>query len=165
MKILLGKKKGIEKHEILIDDQDFELINQYVWWVVKGKNGILYARGHLRGKKGEDRKMVFMHQVIMQDTKIDHENRNGLDNQRNNLRKCNDSQNLGNSIARMGRKFKGVFKGVPRARKPWRAQIQVNGKFHCLGHFWTQEEAALAYNEAAKRYFGKFALLNEVSHE
>ena len=38
--------------------------------------------------------------------------------------------------------------------------LTVNGKFTYLGSFDTQIQAAMAYDEAAKKYFGQYAKLN-----
>jgi hypothetical protein len=46
----------------------------------------------------------------------------------------------------------------------WQAKIGVNNKRIHLGSYHTEEEAASAYNEGAKKYHGEFASLNEVSH-
>jgi hypothetical protein len=43
----------------------------------------------------------------------------------------------------------------------WRARICVNYKEIGLGFFSTPQEAAKAYNDAALKYFGEFAYLNE----
>ena len=44
--------------------------------------------------------------------------------------------------------------------RPWQARIHVKHKPIFLGYFSTIEEAAMAYDEAARKYFGDFARLN-----
>ncbi|OJI04523.1 HNH endonuclease [Polynucleobacter sp. MWH-Adler-W8] len=55
---------------------------------------------------------------------------------------------------------KSGYRGVSWSsrRNIWRAQFKRKG----LGYFATKEEAALAYNEAAKRLHGEFACLNVI---
>lgn len=87
---------------------------------------------------------------------VDHVNRNPLDNRRANLRICTRSQNCMNrkSTPRSG------FKGVVQNGSGWAAHIKMNRKVHHLGTYRTKEEAARAYDSAAKRMFGEFAVLN-----
>jgi hypothetical protein len=88
---------------------------------------------------------------------VDHENRNRSDNRIANLREATNSQNLSNSIAR--KTSKSGIKGVTWApdRKKWLAKICVNYKAKKLGYFATAEEAAQAYETAAREAFGEFA--------
>lgn len=45
-------------------------------------------------------------------------------------------------------------------RKPWRAQITIDGRARSLGQYNTKEEAAQAYDDAAREHFGEFAVVN-----
>ncbi len=56
-------------------------------------------------------------------------------------------------------RFKGVRR-MGRARQYWRASISSKGKRHILGQFDSEEEAALAYDQAARQLFGRYAALN-----
>lgn len=96
---------------------------------------------------------------------VDHRDRNGLNNTRGNLRLATSSLNIANSGRRAGKvgsKFKGVHP-CPRnchRRKPWRAAIKVDYRQIHLGTFAMEAEAAEAYDAAALKYFGEFALTN-----
>ena len=141
------------KQIILIDDEDFPAINQFKWYAVK-INNIYYA---LR------RDGLSMHRFLLPTINyIDHKDGNGLNNRRDNLRPCTNSQNLANTKPQEGRasKYKGVSFCKSRPNSPWRAWICVNYKRMYLGSFLTEQEAALHYNIAADHYFGEFAYLN-----
>lgn len=89
---------------------------------------------------------------------VDHINKNRMDCRKKNLRKSNYQLNKANSKAHKKRKFKGV-------RKSWskfRSTIVFNGKQIHLGMYPTELEAAKAYNDAALKYFGSHAELNDV---
>lgn len=55
-----------------------------------------------------------------------------------------------------------VYKGVcwDKVKSRWYASICVDGRRTYLGRYGTQNEAATAYNAAAKEHFGEFAYLN-----
>lgn len=91
---------------------------------------------------------------------VDHENHNGLDCQRSNLRIATAK---GNSANRQPNRHRSCpFKGVHYHKKQQRffAHIRVDRKKIHLGTFGTAEEAARAYDAAAVKYFGEFACLN-----
>lgn len=50
------------------------------------------------------------------------------------------------------------FKGVDfhKNTKKYRARITVHRKSHCLGYFYTPEEAAAAYAKASLELHGEF---------
>lgn len=87
---------------------------------------------------------------------IDHKDGDPFKNLASNLRLCNYSQNNSN------RAFKNSvgFRGVTKSRGRYKAQISLNNRRIFLGRFNTKEEAAHAYDAAAKKYHGEFAILN-----
>jgi len=89
----------------------------------------------------------------------DHADRNKLNNRKANLRLATRSQNMQNVGPRRSNRcgLKGVT-GTKYGR--WVARISKDGKRRTIGVFSTKEEAACAYDAAAKKLFGKFAYLN-----
>ena len=47
-----------------------------------------------------------------------------------------------------------------KKERRWRASIMVNGKQELIGKFEEEKEAAKAYDNAARKYRGEFAVLN-----
>jgi hypothetical protein len=138
----------------LVDDEDYEYLNQWKWSVVKTYNGNAYA--FRRVKIADYRyKAIMMHNVIL-NTPVgllcDHKDRNGLNNQRNNLRLCNRSQNMANRCKWGSQKYKGVVlrKGL----------FEVRVAKQLVGVYADEKSAALKYNEEALKKFGEFAVLN-----
>jgi hypothetical protein len=143
----------------IVDAADFEWLSQWNWyahWSPGTKT--FYA---VRNKSPN------MHQLILgcgTDDDIDHKNNDTLDNRRNNLRKCTHGQNAANTKRRTKWGYKGVV-FYPTARKhKWSARIVKDGKHIHLGMFLTVEEAAKAYDAAAKIYHGEFAQTNFPEH-
>ena len=144
----------------IVDDADFEWLNQWEW-SVKKTAGLFYAvRATHKGGQTH-----YMHRQIMglkkgDGKQIDHINRTGIDNRRSNLRLCDYSTNRQNSIKRRGStsKYKGVHWYKPI--KKWKSTITINKKLVFLGHYKTEEDAARVYDKKARELFGEFARLN-----
>ena len=142
----------------LIDEQDFPLI--------QGKTWCISALGYVVARCKETKKVIYMHRLIMgnpQGKCIDHINGDKHDNRRCNLRICSKGENIRNGRKRIGdftSKYKGVF--FDKRRNSWRSEITVNYKNKYLGRFFSEEDAAKAYNTAAINFFGEFAKLNVI---
>lgn len=91
---------------------------------------------------------------------VDHIDRNRLNNKRNNLRPTSNSQNACNRGPSSNNTT--GYKGVTKAGVKWQAQIMAQGMPLYLGRYSTPEQAAKAYNDAARIYHGEYALLNDV---
>lgn len=145
----------------LVDDEDFEWLNQWKW--TANYNGNWYAVRRIRNKGVQT--TVYMHRLVLElNTKdkriVDHIDHNTLDNRKCNLRVATKSENAANcrSHKRTTSKFKGVY--WKKKDKKWCAAIRVQGESRHLGLFKLEKLAALAYDMAATKYFGVFAKLN-----
>jgi len=141
----------------VVSDRDYAYLQRWTWNCVGGK----YAQR----KHGQQ--YIYMHHAarrkgLAASSRIDHVNRNTLDNRRCNLRPADRSCNGANR----GKQVNNTsgFKGVcwNRAARKWMAQITVRGVNHYLGVFVSKHEAARAYNRAARKFFGKYACLNRL---
>lgn len=147
----------------LVDDEDYEYLNRFKWHARKAKK-TWYAD---LSRLNDDGNKISMHRFIMQpddNVLIDHKDRNGLNNQRNNLRECSQSQNLSNVGKPLRVSSHSKYKGVTfsKDKNTWMAQIKHNYKYKYIGYFKTEIEAALAYNQMAFFYHGEFANLNQL---
>jgi hypothetical protein len=137
----------------LVDAVDYEWLCKWNWHAsrLQGTN-VFYAREH----------HVLMHRRIMGNPRgrVDHRDRNTLDNRRNNLRIATPSQNNQNKVK--SKRNKSGFKGASwiASRKHWQATAGMNGKNINLGCFRTAREAARAYDAFASKHYGEFARLN-----
>lgn len=146
----------------LVDDEDFERLSAYRWQAEWSTNGqTWYAKR--RGPVPDGRVMTIrMHREVMRPAPgqvVDHKNHDGLDNQKQNLRVCTHADNGRNK--RRKKPAASRYKGVTfcKCTNRWRAQITVENVNKPLGRFDTEEEAALAYANAACEAFGEFACL------
>jgi hypothetical protein len=151
-------KKYIQlKHgTAIIDEQDFDRINQYKWNSVDndGTGKRHYATCKIRGMT------VYMHRMVMgaqSGETVDHIDGNGLNNSRENLRFVVPSQNNLNQRAREDNT--SGHKGISWCpdREKYQVYINVDRKRKSLGRYRTLEEAIYVRDQAAKKHYGEFA--------
>lgn len=142
----------------LVDDADYEFLSQFNWRP-KLSDGTASNYHAVRDVVVGSKKLtVRMHRLITEaehDQIVFHINGDTLDNRRRNLQ-CYRSNPW------TGRASKSGFKGVKQvAPSLWRAEISIGGHLHLLGdEFNDPENAAIAYDEAARAYYGKQAVTN-----
>ncbi len=157
------KASGGEK--VKIDHADLKRVEQHSWRVTKGTTGRPRVVTSIRGPNGV--RQITLGKFIMKPPKgkqvYPRRFNEGLDYRRNNLIVCTlqERQQL-LPKNRMG--ASSTYRGVSwvRSSKQWRAAIEVDGRSINLGHFKNESHAALAYNRAARKYFGKIAYQNQV---
>lgn len=145
----------------VVDDEDFDNLNQYKWSLVRG-----YAKRMTWDSKTKKVGNLTMHQIVLgkkDGFEIDHINRNRLDNRKQNLRHVTKSQNRMNTPVRADSKtgVKGVTLYKGRDKKYGvRIRNKRNGKLLFLGSFYTLKEASSFYNKKAIEMNGEYACVN-----
>ena len=152
----------------LVDDADFDWLYQWKWYALKDRS----CNSFRAVRRGKDHHQIIMARLMLgleygDKYEVDHKNRNPLDNRRDNLRICTHQENSRNRKSFRGTtsKYKGVYWEKGRKGEKWRATIFFSNKLIHIGYFTIEEEAARAYNEMAKEYFGKFACLNQINEK
>lgn len=149
--------------KIVVDDNMFIELSKYKWYSTTSG----YAQRYIYVGKGVSIS-EFMHRRIMgakgRNQYVDHINGNKSDNRRENLRLVSPHQSVTNVPKRNIKNPTSKYKGVSQSNSSgkWRSRIISNGKEHLLGLYMTQEDAAIAYNRAARELFGEYALLNKI---
>jgi hypothetical protein len=157
---LYSRKYGIKK--VIIDDEDYELYKSKTWSLRYNSHAkSFYCSWHRVGGK-----TIYLHRLIMgakdRTQIVDHINHDTMDNRKNNLRICSIRESNRNTRSRISNisGYKGV--SFSKIRNKWWARIGINYESIDLGYFDDKKDAARAYNEAAKKYHGEFALLNAI---
>jgi hypothetical protein len=148
----------------IVDDEDYEELAKHKWqarWNPECKTWYAWRMDRSSGACVN----VAMHRQILNAKKpyqVDHADHNGLNNRRHNIRVATAQQNGSNRrVSQHSSKYKGVCWESRRSK--WLAQIGVGKKNLFVGRFASELKAAEAYDEAAKKYHGEFALLNKAA--
>ena len=160
----MAKEIQLSQGKVAIDDdEDFEYLNQWKWSANNPK-GKCYAVRSITIEKGK-RTRIIMHRLIMNANKgfvIDHIDGQTLNNLKSNLRICTHAENLRNRKVSVNSKSrdKGVY--YDKKTEKWIAEINKDRKRVWTKYFMNPIDAAKAYNEAAIKFHGEFAKLNEI---
>lgn len=145
----------------LVDDEDFERLNQWKWCAYKHRNTFYAVRSTY--KQGKEN--IKMHRQILNLKKgdgniCDHKNRNGLDNRKENLRLTTTGLNKYNCKKYVSNT--SGYRGVSwyKDKRKWGADISKNGVGTFCGYYDDKVDAAKAYDYAAIRIWGEDAILN-----
>jgi hypothetical protein len=141
----------------LCDAGDVPLIAGTSWRHLHTRGGA-YAISQTSKESEGGARTIYMHRLFVAEPGklTDHRSRDRLDNRRDNLRPCTPAQNSANAHRASTR----PYKGVEERNGHFRACLEVGGKPITLCGFSSAEEAARAYDAAALRHFGEFALTN-----
>jgi hypothetical protein len=127
----------------LIDDEDFERVSQYKWCAFESGN-TFYAMRRVGRKIGKG--MMQMHRFILatpSHLQTDHIDRDGLNNQKINLRAVTPRQNQQNLRNGKSSRFPGVCWN--KRSKSWMAYFWFRGRVRHLGYFKNEDDAHAMY--------------------
>lgn len=139
----------------LVDDEDFEYLNQWKWYL--SSKGYAMRGTHVGSSKDGSRKTIHlrMHRIINntpEGLQTDHINRDKLDNRKENLRSVTNRQNqLNRSVQKNNTSgHNGVY--WHKLNRKWVAFIKTNEKVKYIASFENIEDAIKAREEAEKIY-------------
>ena len=136
------------KLKCFIDAEDFEKINKYNWHCQKDGN-TYYARTVV------NKKHYSMHRIIMkaqQGQIIDHINRNGLDNRKNNLRFCTIRENSLNRKINIRNKTGYTGISIDKQSGKYKVTFEKYRKSYHGGYFEKIEDAIKARKLLEAKY-------------
>ena len=153
--ILIKHKKQNKEYECLVDEDKWHELTYMKTWFYNTNDYITNNKTKLIHRYLYE---IYKPEENISNLQIDHKNRNRLDNRMSNLRITTSGQNNYNRES----KNKNGYRGVHKDKKKYCAKIKYEGNEYGKYGLDTKEEAALAYNELAIKYYGDFAILNTV---
>lgn len=158
----------ISGRKVKVDKEDLERIQERSWRITEATTGRPRVVTSIRTKDGV--RSVTLGKFLMNPPKNKQvycqRFNDGLDYRKENLIVCTLSERqrlLPKRRVETSSRFRGV--SYQKASKKWRAGIEVEGKQINLGEFRKEEDAAEAYNKAARKYFGAKAYQNSIGRK
>ena len=151
-KYVVAHNNGVQ---FQVSDEWFAVLSRYTWtadWRPKVRSW----RAHTR----IDGHRVYMQRLVagaQPGQEVDHVDHDETNNEDTNLRLCTHAENVANARKRRGTtsRYKGVYWEKERAK--WAAEMRgPDNKWHRIGRFDDEKEAARAYEEAARKRWGEF---------
>lgn len=149
----------------LVDDEDYEYLSKWKWYAHRRDKKYTYYA--IRTDYSNGKKQIRMHNAIalkygINDyEELDHIDRNGLNNQKDNLRTVTRGENNFNR-RNFGKLPKGIRLHKSKYKKKngdikeyikYQARINVNGKSIFLGNYKELSKAIDSYQRASKKYY------------
>lgn len=167
------------KHAI-VDDEDYVFLDRFSWQCILSPDGTESVSTNFKLQNGRWVSIPmnrFLYKPKIQH-KVAYKNKNPLDNRKENLVLLTTSEFNGTAWKMYAREKKHMigkrkkrnltseYKGVhyscdSRYKKRWIGAIHSNGKA-ITKHFLTEIEAALWYNDMAKKLFGAHSYQNKI---
>jgi len=154
----------------VVDDEDFDRVSKYKWSYMKEKRtGFEFIFTRVWSDKEERYILHYLHRVI---ARVRRKSGKGVGFRNDNIFDCRKANLISGNINHIRlldvkhsnntSGYRGVSKIGWTVKPRWRSQLIYKGTHHDLGSYATPEDAALAYNEAAKKYFGDLAYQNVI---
>lgn len=118
---------------VLVSREDYPALREFTWTIYRSRR-CKYAMTRARDPKTGQYKRISMHRLITgaKPGEIpDHENNDGTDNRRENLRMATHAQNAATRRPKLGQRFRGV----KRIGDQWTATVSRGGLKEYLGRF------------------------------
>lgn len=143
----IGYINNKNKAVFYFDLEDYDKIKGYTWYS---------SHGYISTRERGNQKLLRLHRLVMNapsNKVVDHINHNPLDNRKENLRVCNQSDNT------INRKSAKNYTGVQGVRLmpsgKWETRLTYHGKVY-IKRFPTLEEAVSYRKQLEEKYFGEF---------
>lgn len=156
------------KVRVKVDISDLPKIDKHTWRVTEGTTGRQRIVTSIRGPNGV--RNITLGRYLMKPPKgkqvYPRRFNEEFDYRRQNLIVCT-VQERQRTLPKNRKATTSKYRGVSFSKQgqKWRAAIEVDGQSMKLGSFETEDEAALVYNRAAKKYFGSLAYQNPVGRK
>lgn len=146
---------------ILLDAEDYERVASKRWTLIHGGRAI-QSRVKIDGKNRKVNLARFIMNAFDGGPVLQRKDAEAYDFRKLTLIKCENMQHRQSLLGKRRQNTTSRYKGVSRCKRTgvWRASIRPAGASLYLGSFATEREAAIAYDRAARFYFGPSAFQN-----